>query len=58
MDRSTITLVFRKLRIAKRMIEVIAERRAHGGVAVELNDRLAKRLRKRADTAFATIALV
>lgn len=53
-----VLLVLDKFCIAKRMIEMIPERRAYDRVGIELGNRLAKRFRKRSDAAVSPFAVV
>src|SRR5579863_9843642 len=57
MNGAPVAFVLFELRIAKRVVEMIAEGRAHDRVAVELGNRLAQRFRQRANAAFAAVFL-
>src|SRR5690242_14704538 len=57
MHCTAIAFVLREFCIAEGVINVIAERRAHDGIAVEFGDSLPQRLWQRADAALAPIPI-
>src|SRR5579871_3657268 len=55
MNRAAVAFVLFEFRVAKRVVEMIAERAAHDAVGIELGDRLAQRLRQGSDAALAAL---